>query len=531
MPITLRIPGQREAAPRTAVRGAPTAAATKPVTNLLDDVEVVHAFSLSPAARARGPAEPTEVEVADDAIVEIEVDGFHMWTSAKKYEETVRAVRPEATPGERGCRRCVAGADRRDPRRRRPERQRGARAQPAVAAGRTTEGPRDPQGVRRGLRAQARRSRRIVDARQGADLADRAPTEAARGALSLGPGRAPRETGCARSRAGHVRGRRSRATDPPFPARDRLEHARQLRRVPRTGRRGPVEGDHRLLRRPHLRARAQDAEPEPHRERAGGGRAHARQRQPAPGVALARRVDRGPPVAARDRHPADRGLHATGRVRRRRQVRSRPPDSPVGAAGEEEVQRAAVRARGLPGARHAPRLREHRPVPVGHHLSRRADPVPEGLTALRDRQARHARDGQAALGTRDAAGHRGDDSHLAARSPPQRGQRRNADGARRHRRGYPGWQLAEALRHVHLGSRDLRQSRQRSRREHRLDVPRPGAPGSPLRLRPGRRRFSLQLLQERAHAHTRLPVAHRRRTSTRSATSASSRRRWSSPSR
>src|SRR5215203_505290 len=96
MAIKLRIPGQREAAPRSAVRGGPPTAPDKPVTHLLDDVEVVHAFSLSPAARARAAAEPAEVEVADDAIVEIEVDGFKMWTSAKKYEETVRAVRPEA---------------------------------------------------------------------------------------------------------------------------------------------------------------------------------------------------------------------------------------------------------------------------------------------------------------------------------------------------------------------------------------------------------------------------------------------------
>ena len=96
MPITLRIPGQPEAAPRSSVRGGPFTAADKPVTHLLDDVEVVRAFSLSPAARARAAAEPAEVEVADDAIVEIEVDGFQMWTSAKKYDETVRAVRPEA---------------------------------------------------------------------------------------------------------------------------------------------------------------------------------------------------------------------------------------------------------------------------------------------------------------------------------------------------------------------------------------------------------------------------------------------------
>ena len=99
MPITLRIPGLPEVS-RTAVRGGPSQGATQPVTNLLDDVEVLHAFSLSPAARARGAADPTEVTVPDDAIVEIEVDGFQMWTSAKKYEDTVRAVRPEAAQGD-----------------------------------------------------------------------------------------------------------------------------------------------------------------------------------------------------------------------------------------------------------------------------------------------------------------------------------------------------------------------------------------------------------------------------------------------
>lgn len=96
MPIRLRIPGEPEAAPRNTARGGPSTSPVTPVTHLLDDVEVVHAFSLSPAARERAAADPAEIEVADDAIVEIEVDGFQLWTSAKKYEETVRAVRPEA---------------------------------------------------------------------------------------------------------------------------------------------------------------------------------------------------------------------------------------------------------------------------------------------------------------------------------------------------------------------------------------------------------------------------------------------------
>jgi hypothetical protein len=96
MAITLRIPGQTETAITTATRGGSLGAETAPVTNLLDDVEVVHAFSLSPTARAAGAVAPRDVVVEDDDILEIEVDGFTQWTSVKQYEESLRTFRPEA---------------------------------------------------------------------------------------------------------------------------------------------------------------------------------------------------------------------------------------------------------------------------------------------------------------------------------------------------------------------------------------------------------------------------------------------------
>jgi hypothetical protein len=96
MAITLRIPGQPEMVVSTATRGGPLGPETAPVTNLLDDVEVVHAFSLSPTARAQGAGQPTEMTAEDDDILEMEIDGFTMWTSVKKYEEALRTFRPDA---------------------------------------------------------------------------------------------------------------------------------------------------------------------------------------------------------------------------------------------------------------------------------------------------------------------------------------------------------------------------------------------------------------------------------------------------
>ncbi len=100
MPIRLRIPGQPETAPATAIRATGSPAEPPSVTRLLDDVEVVHAYSLSPAARAQAATAPAELTVADDDIIEIEVDGLQLWTSARKYHETLRAIRPEAGRGD-----------------------------------------------------------------------------------------------------------------------------------------------------------------------------------------------------------------------------------------------------------------------------------------------------------------------------------------------------------------------------------------------------------------------------------------------
>src|SRR5215510_724021 len=96
MAITLSIPGRPETRPSAAARGGAPVAGGGTVTNLLDDVEVVHGFSLSPSARAEAAAQPREVSVADDDILELEVDGFLLWTSAARYEESVRTFRPEA---------------------------------------------------------------------------------------------------------------------------------------------------------------------------------------------------------------------------------------------------------------------------------------------------------------------------------------------------------------------------------------------------------------------------------------------------
>src|SRR5262245_58915447 len=97
MAITLTIPGRTEALPSAAARGGPPLAGGGTVTDLLVDVEVVHAFSLSPSARAEGAVQPRDVTVEDDDILDVEVDGFLLWMSAARYEESVRTFRPEAS--------------------------------------------------------------------------------------------------------------------------------------------------------------------------------------------------------------------------------------------------------------------------------------------------------------------------------------------------------------------------------------------------------------------------------------------------
>ena len=104
MTVKLLIPGQREpAAPyAAAVRSAAPGAAAKAPTDLLDNVQVVHAFSLSPTARALKQQQPEALEIQDDDILEIEVEGgFTVWTSAARYQEQVALLQPEAI-SERG---------------------------------------------------------------------------------------------------------------------------------------------------------------------------------------------------------------------------------------------------------------------------------------------------------------------------------------------------------------------------------------------------------------------------------------------
>jgi hypothetical protein len=120
--ITLRIPGEASAVLST-TRSGPDAA-SRPVTDLLEAVEVRGAFSLSAPARARGKDKPAEIEAQEDDILELEVDGFRLWTSVGRYRDEQRIfnsgsvegavvevsglVRPSAE--ERGVREWVAGA-------------------------------------------------------------------------------------------------------------------------------------------------------------------------------------------------------------------------------------------------------------------------------------------------------------------------------------------------------------------------------------------------------------------------------------
>lgn len=99
MSITLLIPGQREpAAPyAAAIRSTKPADAPKATTHLLDNVQVLHAFRLSPTARAAKRAQPEKLAVEDEDILEIEVeDGFTVWTSAVRYQERLAWLQPDA---------------------------------------------------------------------------------------------------------------------------------------------------------------------------------------------------------------------------------------------------------------------------------------------------------------------------------------------------------------------------------------------------------------------------------------------------
>lgn len=66
----------------------------------LDDVEVVAAYNLSPAARDRTDA-PEPFTAEDDDVLEIEVEGgFRIWTSARRFQDEVLLLRPEAEVGD-----------------------------------------------------------------------------------------------------------------------------------------------------------------------------------------------------------------------------------------------------------------------------------------------------------------------------------------------------------------------------------------------------------------------------------------------
>jgi CHAT domain-containing protein len=98
MAVRLKIHGERDDADLRAVRGGGAdERLDSTVADLVDSVDVVDSFNLSPAARERA-AEPTDVEeYLDDDLLEFEVEGgFTTWTSAKRYSEDVRLLRKEA---------------------------------------------------------------------------------------------------------------------------------------------------------------------------------------------------------------------------------------------------------------------------------------------------------------------------------------------------------------------------------------------------------------------------------------------------
>ncbi|MCW5620743.1 MAG: CHAT domain-containing protein [Burkholderiales bacterium] len=103
MSVQLLVPGQPEpiSAQVPVARSGADSSAAAPTTDLLDSVEIVQAFDLSPTARSAATSTPARTDLQDDDILEIQVeDGFTLWTSAAHYQERVRALDPEATSGE-----------------------------------------------------------------------------------------------------------------------------------------------------------------------------------------------------------------------------------------------------------------------------------------------------------------------------------------------------------------------------------------------------------------------------------------------
>ncbi len=83
MAVKLLIPGQPLAAPRA-----------EPLLGLV--TTELTAFGLTPAARSAAVGQELEVEVDDDAVLELEIEGgFSVWTSAAQYREDLAEARPE----------------------------------------------------------------------------------------------------------------------------------------------------------------------------------------------------------------------------------------------------------------------------------------------------------------------------------------------------------------------------------------------------------------------------------------------------
>jgi len=98
MTVKLLVTGRPEPVPSVAAeRSAAGAPAAQAGSGLLDSVEVVQAFNLSPAARSVAAAAPARTELLDDDILEVQVeDGFTLWTSAAEYAQRVQELDPEA---------------------------------------------------------------------------------------------------------------------------------------------------------------------------------------------------------------------------------------------------------------------------------------------------------------------------------------------------------------------------------------------------------------------------------------------------
>lgn len=101
MTIKLQISGLKDTADTHSVRGGmPGIEAANPDTGLLNVIQVVDSYNLSPSAREQSP-KPQGISVEDDAVLEIEIEGgFTTWVSAKRYYEDAPLLKPEAMVGD-----------------------------------------------------------------------------------------------------------------------------------------------------------------------------------------------------------------------------------------------------------------------------------------------------------------------------------------------------------------------------------------------------------------------------------------------